>query len=494
MPRIEAQNETGASKHASARRVLFVTSEMTGLLKAGGLGEISAYLPHMLRQQGLDVRILIPGYRQILRKFPDLAVVAELPAAHEVPACQIARLDCKDGLVLYILRCDALFDRDGSPYADPQGADWADNDVRFARLGLAAADIVSGVDALGWTPDLVHVNDWPSALAPAYLAWRGHPAPSILTVHNLAYQGLFDRARCGALGIPDAAFRTDGVEFHGRVSFLKAGLFYASHLTTVSPTYAGEILTPELGCGLDGLLRDRAGRGQLTGILNGIDDSYDPQSDPHLDHHFDSSDFSGKHSNAADIRDTFGLADSAGPLFALVSRLVHQKGVDLVVATAGRIVANGGQVVVTGQGEPALERAMTQLARRHPGQVGVRIGFEEKLARRMYAGSDFLLMPSRLEPCGLSQMYAQRFGSLPIAHRTGGLADTIQDNVTGFLFDRHSASALGRSIDRAMRAFCRGNALARMKNAAMLRPAGWAQAARGYQSVYRAAVQGGAAG
>eukprot|EP01037_Dinobryon_pediforme_P001482 gene1482-1503_t len=474
---------TGASP--TAMKVLFVTSELTGLLKAGGLGEISSYLPHMLRRHGLDARILIPGYRAIRNRYPDLQPVAKLPGLAEIPGCSIAKLQTDDGLLLYVVLCDELYHRDGSPYGDAQGLEFPDNDVRFARLGLAAEQIVAGNADIRWKPDLVHANDWPSAMAPAYMAWRGDTTPSIMTVHNLAYQGLFDRQRCRSLGIPGDAFKTDGVEFHGKMSFLKAGLYYASHLTTVSPTYAKEILTEELGCGLDGLLRTRAEQGQLTGILNGIDDSYDPQSDPHLRHHFGRGDLLGKQFNAADVRETFGIANTSGPLFALVSRLVHQKGVDLVVEAASAILQSGGALVATGQGEPHLEAAMTRLARQHPGSVGVRIGFDETLARRMYAGSDFLLMPSRFEPCGLSQMYAQRFGSLPIAHRTGGLADTIQDNVTGFLFDQPSAVNLRRTIRRAVRAFDGGRVLARMKDAAMRRPSGWADAARGYRDVYR---------
>jgi starch synthase len=319
------------------------------------------------------------------------------------------------------------------------------------------------------------------------MAWRGVDRPSIITVHNMAYQGVFERERMAALGIPEYAFQTAGVEFYGKISFLKAGLFYATHLTTVSPTYAREILTPEFGCGLDGLLRERASSGQLTGILNGIDESYNPLNDPHLEHHFSIDDFSGKVSNAADLRTSFGLEQKPAPLFALVSRLVHQKGVDLVVASTDAIVRQGGQVVATGQGEPELEKAIAALAERHPGSVGVEIGFDETLARRMYAGSDFLLMPSRYEPCGLSQMYAQRFGSLPIARKTGGLADTIQDEVTGFLFDKSSASSLERTIHRALEVFHGEGKLQCMKRAAMRRPAGWRGAALRYKALYKRA-------
>ena len=472
-----------------AEQILFVTPEMAGFLKAGGLGEISAYLPRMLRLNGVDTRILLPGYPAALAAAGNLTVVADLPGAHAIPPCQIAEHRMADGLVVYIILCPELYDREGSPYVDRHAREYADNDLRFARLGLAAAQIAAGARGLDWVPDLVHANDWPASLAPAYMQWTGVRKPSILTVHNLAYQGVFDRGRAADLAIPGDALGVKGVEFYGKVSFLKAGLFYASHVTTVSPTYAREILTPELGCGLDGLLRDRAEHGELTGILNGIDESYDPGSDPHLVHHFDYDDMSGKDGNAVDVRKTFRLTESAGPLFALVSRLVHQKGVDLVVDAARTILEQGGQIVATGEGEPHLEQAMTSLAEQYPGSVGVRIGFEEALARRMYAGSDFLLMPSRFEPCGLSQMYAQRFGCLPIARNTGGLTDTVQDNINGFLFDAPSVSALTNAINRAFQAFRSSGTLASMKIAAMLRPAGWSAAANSYQTVYDGALQ-----
>jgi starch synthase len=472
---------------SSASQILFVTPEIADFVKAGGLGEISAYLPRVLRDEGMDVRILVPGYGAVLQRAGDLKILAELPGLEQIPPCRIGFTHAADGLPVYVVICPELYERPGSPYVDESGVEFPDNDLRFARLGLAASDIAGGLLGLGWQPDLVHANDWPAALAPAYMAWRGVDRPSIMTVHNMAYQGVFEKERMPALGMPEYAFQTKGVEFYGKISFLKAGLFYATHLTTVSPTYAREILTPEFGCGLDGLLRERASSGQLTGILNGIDESYDPLNDPHLEHHFSSDDFSGKASNAADLRTAFGLEQKPAPLFALVSRLVHQKGVDLVVASADAIVQGGGQVVATGQGEPALEKAIADLAERHPGAVGVKIGFDETTARRMYAGSDFLLMPSRYEPCGLSQMYAQRFGSLPIARKTGGLADTIQDDVTGFLFDKSSASSLGKTIQRALEAFHGGKKLQQMKRAAMQRPAGWRGAALRYKALYRRA-------
>lgn len=471
-----------------AARVLFITPELAGFLKAGGLGEVSAYLPRVLREHGVDARILMPGYSGALAGTSNIPEVAELPGIGAIPRCRIAGPWVQDGLAIYFVICPELYERVGTPYADAAGREFADSDLRFARLCLAAAQIASDVPALGWKPDLVHANDWPAGLTPAYMRWAGTSTPSVLTVHNLAYQGLFDRGRVGALGIPAHAFQTEGVEFHGRLSFLKAGIFYATHVTTVSPTYAKEIVTPELGCGLDGLLRLRAERCELTGILNGVDESYDPRRDGHLDHHFGPGDLTGRPGNASQVREIFGLEDSAGPLFALVSRLVYQKGVDLVVEMAESILAAGGQIVVIGQGDPVLEQAVTGLAGAYPNAFGAHIGFNETLARLMYAGSDFLLMPSRFEPCGLSQMYAQRFGSLPVAHRTGGLIDTIQDGVTGFLFDGVSAHTLGNAVRRALRAFRSDGMMRAMQAAAMRRPGGWSSAAADYRGVYARAL------
>lgn len=470
----------GLGRHQS---ILYVTSEIADFIKAGGLGEVSAALPRALRQL-YDVRVLIPGYRQVLASAESVELVGHLPGTCGIPDCDLGRMETKDGLTIYILLCPELYDREGTPYGDANGVDWSDNDVRFARLGLAAADIACGVGDPFWRPDLLHLNDWPSSLAPAYLTWRDRRVPSILTIHNLAYQGLFERERFPHLGIPDNAFQMNGVEFYGKLSFLKAGIFYASHITTVSSTYAEEITTPQFGCGLEGLLKARAEEGRLDGILNGIDDSWDPSTDPYLASPFAPDDWTGKHMNADDVRKTFGLAVSRGPLFAVISRLVHQKGVDLAIAASEEIVAEGGQIVVTGRGEARFEKAMQALAARHPESVGVRIGFNEAEARRMYAGSDFLLMPSRFEPCGLSQMYAQRFGSLPIAHRTGGLADTIEDGVTGFLFREMSLSGFVGAIKRGLDAFRSHGQLSAMRKAAMGRPHGWSQAAQKYQAVY----------
>ncbi|HEV2559261.1 MAG TPA: glycogen synthase GlgA [Microvirga sp.] len=476
---------SGGRRHES---ILYVTSEIADFVKAGGLGEVSSALPRALREL-YDVRVLVPGYRAVLASAGPIEPVGRLPGICGIPACDLGRVETKDGLTIYILLSPELYDREGTPYGDANGVDWADNDIRFARLGLAAADIACGFGDPLWRPDLLHLNDWPSSLAAAYLSWREQHVPSILTIHNLAYQGLFARDRLPQLGIPDRAFQVDGVEFYGKLSFLKAGIFYADHITTVSSTYAEEITTPQFGCGLDGLLKVRAAEGRLVGILNGIDESWDPSTDPNLAKPFAPDDWQGKTANADEVRKTFDLAVSRGPLFAVVSRLVHQKGVDLAIAASEEIVSRGGQIVVTGRGEARFEKAMQAMAARHPGSVGVRIGFNETEARRMYAGSDFLLMPSRFEPCGLSQMYAQRFGSLPIAHRTGGLADTIEDGVNGFLFRDLSLNGFMGAIKRGFEAFGSQKRLTAMRKAAMTRPQGWVFAAGKYQDLYRRAMQ-----
>lgn len=467
------------------RRILYATPEMADFVKTGGLGEVSAALPRALRAH-YDVRVLIPGYPQVRAAFPDMPVVARLEGLAGIPSCDLGLAETADGLRVYVLIAPELYERPGTPYGDAAG-DFADNDVRFARLSLAAADLALGVDA-GWAADLLHLHDWQAALAPAYLAWRGVRLPSVLTVHNLAYQGLFPRDGMHRIGVPDSAFQVDGCEFYGQLSFLKAGLYYASQVTTVSETYAREIQTPEMGCGLDGLLRVRAGQGRLAGILNGIDESWDPRTDPHLVLPFEADDWKGKRANADSVRKDFGMAVSRGPLFAIVSRLVHQKGIDLSLEAAQTIVAEGGQLVVIGQGEGRFEGALRGLAKRHPEQVGVHVGFDEGQARRIFAGSDFLLMPSRFEPCGLAQMYAQRYGSLPIVRQTGGLADTVEDGATGFSFSDPSPSGLTGAVRRALDTFGQKKRLNTMRRRAMATRFGWDRAADNYADLYARAI------
>lgn len=465
------------------KNILFVTSEYTGLIKTGGLGDVSAALPNALLAQH-DVRILIPGYSQVINSGHAIDIVDKLEAYAGLPACKIGRLKIATGPIIYVLICPELYERPGSPYGDLEGNDWEDNPVRFARLSVAAAEIAKGRLKLNWNPDLVHANDWPTALTPAYMAWQAQTTPSVFTIHNLAHQGLCEFECATQLGIPTHALSVDGMEFYGKLSFLKAGINYASHITTVSETYAHEITTPAFGCGLDGLLRMKYGQGLLSGIVNGIDESWEPTSDPHLVQSFGPQQWERKNLNTRYIERIFNLPPNHAPLFAVVSRLAHQKGVDLTLKIADTIVHNGGRLVVMGCGEPELEENMIQLAQRYPRQVGVDIGFDETTARRIFAGSDFLLMPSRFEPCGLSQLYAQRCASLPIARRTGGLADTIHDGLSGFLFHEATADSYRDAIYRALKVFKRPELLNAMRCSAMAAPLFWRQSIRPYNQLY----------
>ncbi|MGD0640885.1 MAG: glycogen synthase GlgA [Roseiarcus sp.] len=481
-PAKEEPRASGQGPGRLSRRVLFVTPEMSDFVKVGGLGVVSAALPRALRRFA-DVRVLIPGYREVVEGRSSIERVAELPGLAEIPGCGLGRLTAEDGLVVYVLLCPQLFERPGTPYADPEGAPWPDADVRFGRLSLAAAQMAAGLGDPSWTPAVLHLNDWPTAMAAGYLEWLGVRTPSVVTIHNLAFQGLFPRERLAALGVPERAFAQNGIEFHGQLSYLKAGIYYASHVTTVSETYAREITRLESGCGLHGLLAGRAREGKLTGILNGIEDDWGlaasgggaAPADPDA----------WKQANAEAVRKSFGLAVSKGPLFAIISRLVHQKGVDLSIEAADEIVAAGGQIVATGSGEKRFEQALLDLHRRHPEAIGASIGFDDDEARRMFAGSDFLLMPSRFEPCGLTQMYAQKSGSLPIAHRTGGLADTIDDDETGFLFDAETADALSSAVRRATTAFASRGRFKAMRRRAMSRDFAWTRPAGRYGALYQ---------
>jgi starch synthase len=468
--------------------VLFVTSELAGLAKSGGLGDVAAGLPAALRAIGVNVRILLPAYRSALAQLPSITWAGRLPGRGAIPGCRIGQASLPNGLIVYLVHAPSLYDRPGTPYSTADGQDWPDNHLRFARLSLAAAEIARGRGRLDWTPDLLHANDWPSGLAPAYLRWDGCDVPSLMTIHNIAYQGIVPAGECPRLAIPDAAFDINGVEFHGALSFLKAGIFYARHVTTVSPGYAAEIVTPAHGAGLHGLLEGRQAQGELTGIVNGIDASWDPARAPYLQPQFSARRIGGKRVNAAQIRTSLCLRPSDGPLFGIVSRLVHQKGLDLVAESAHQIMARGGQIAILGLGNPDIEQMLSQAARQHRDDIAVLVGFNEPMAHRIIGGSDFLLMPSRFEPCGLTQMQAQRYGTLPIAHATGGLADTIEDGVTGFLFSNPGSDGLMQACTRAFEVFEDAPRLAAMRQAAMARTFGWSEPAAAYAALYRRLV------
>jgi len=343
-------------------KILFVTPEMSDFVQVGGLGAVSASLPRALRRH-CDIRVLTPGYRQVLTRSKTGDIVAQLPGAGEIPSCSIARTTTSDGLIVYVVLCDELYDRSGGPYCDALGTEFPDNDLRFARLSLAAAQLATQGHP-GWQPAALHLNDWQCALAAGYLAWSGAAVPTLLTLHNLAHQGLFDAGRLAALAIPESAFTMQGVEYFGKVSFLKAGMNYATQLTTVSATYAEEITRPEFGCGLEGLLLEKSRQGRLSGILNGVDDSWDPRHDQRCPYLYDLNRWKGRYADY--VRGVFGLSLSRAPLFAVVSRLVHQKGVDLTLEASSTIIEMGGQLVVTGRGDTQPKKRLARLPRAIP--------------------------------------------------------------------------------------------------------------------------------
>jgi len=479
-------------------RVLYITAELYPWVKSGGLGDVAAALPPALVAEGFDVRLLLPGFRGFLDAFPGITDVVRLstPFAGERVRIGLARLPGTDSLA-YLVDHPAFYDRAGSPYQSPDGSDWPDNHRRFGLFGWIAAELARGADP-GWRPDILHGHDWHTGLAPGYLAARapadGHVA-TVFTVHNLAYRGLFPGSAFPELALPLEFFSIDGVELFGMVSFIKAALFYSHRLTTVSPTYAREIQTPAFGWGLDGLLRARAD--VLTGILNGVDTRvWDPGHDAILTRPYGAGDAAvGKKAAKADLRRRLGLGAIEGAmLFGAVSRLTPQKGLDLVLAGLPDLVAGGGQFALLGSGDGDLEQAFTAAAERYRGRLGVAIGYDESLAHLIYAGSDVILVPSRFEPCGLTQLYALRYGALPLVRRVGGLADTVVDATassladgvaTGFAFDDESPAALMSAIGRAGTLFREQEIWQRMVRRAMTRDFGWAAAARQYAAVYR---------
>jgi len=482
---------------SAARKVLFVTPELAPWAKAGGLGEVSRDLPRALAAAGADVRVLVPGYPALRAAFPAAREIARLDSPGGVlPPARL--LDAAAEPRLCLLDCEPYYARGGGPYGDADGADWPDNRLRFGLLSRAAALLGGAASPLSWRPDIVHCNDWPAGLAPAWLAHaRGAGAATVMTVHNLAYQGNFPRHTMEELGLPPETFAPEGLEYHGQVSFLKAGLHYATKLSTVSPGYALEIQRPALGFGLEGLLARRAG--DLSGILNGIDtDTWDPARDPHLASRYDATRLEAKRPNKLALQRELGLAeDGEAPLLGMVSRLVEQKGADLVAAIAPDLVRAGAQLAVLGSGARDIERLLLDAARGNPRSIAVRIEFSEPLAHRIEAGADIFLMPSRFEPCGLNQLYSMRYGTPPLVRRTGGLADSVIDagerssrrrGATGFLFEDPTPRALHAAIERALAAYRDAPSWRALQRAGMARDASWARAAQDYLRLYQRAL------
>ncbi|RVV99612.1 glycogen synthase GlgA [Mesobaculum littorinae] len=469
-------------------RVLSVASEIAPLVKTGGLADVTGALPHALEAVDVEMRTLVPGYPQILSACdpgPPLMEEADLFGG---PA-RVRPAKAGD-LRLLVLEAPHLYDRDGTIYLAPDRSDWADNADRFAALSWIAARI-GAEGAEGWQPDILHCHDWQAGLAPLYLRamGAGDRVASVLTVHNIAFNGCSPGERRGDLRIPDWAWHSEGAEFWGQVSSLKAGLVYADRVTTVSPTYALELMTSEFGMGMEGVLRAR--RKAFCGILNGIDtDLWDPARDRDIAGRFKTP--QGKLRNRDALLAEFGLEPGDGPLAVVVSRLTQQKGLDLLLEALPHFLDRGGRLALLGTGDAALEEAWRQAAARYRG-VGVCIGYDEAMSHRMIAGGDAILVPSRFEPCGLTQLYGLRYGAIPVVALTGGLADTVIDAndaaqkagvATGIQFAPVNALALSGALDRLIDLHADAAQWRRVQRNAMRHPVGWESSARQYADLY----------
>jgi starch synthase len=472
-------------------QVLSVASEIFPLVKTGGLADVAGALPIALAGKGVAMRSLVPGYPVVMSSFRKKKAVLQYPLLHggkaSVHAVRLGALD------LLVLDAPHLFDRQGGPYGDAAGRDWPDNWRRFAALCQVGGDIAGGAIA-SYMPDVVHAHDWQAAMTLAYMRYgKAVATPSVMTVHNLAFQGQFGAGIFGELGLPARAMSVDGVEYYGGVGYLKAGLQAGWAITTVSPTYAQEIRTPEFGMGLDGLINMRST--DLYGIVNGIDtDIWNPATDKHLVAAYDADDLGARARNRSAVEERFNLESDESPIVCVVSRLTWQKGMDILANVVDAIVAAGARLVVLGSGDAGLEGALLAAAARHRGRVGTLIGYDEALSHLMQGGCDAILVPSRFEPCGLTQLYGLRYGCVPVVARTGGLADTIIDAneaaisahvATGFEFAPNSGDALLHALQRMVNLHQNPVIWASIQRQGMKTDLSWDGSAEKYAGLYR---------
>ena len=470
-----------------SRRVLSVASECVPLLKTGGLADVVGALPGALAAQGWQMRVLMPAYPGLVARLPDAVEVwsdtALFGGAARVLAGQVA------GVSLLLLEAAHLYERAGGPYSGPQG-DFPDNPERFAALCWVAARIARDGLSDGWRPEILHGHDWQGALAPAYLRFGGATAvKSVLTVHNIAFQGVAPAIRINSLRLPPWEFHAGSLEYYGQISTLKAGLVTADAITTVSPTYAEELMRPEFGMGLQGVIADRAA--VVHGILNGVDTAvWDPAAEAMP---YSAQAMQGKAAARVALLAEFGLGAVPGPLAIVVSRLTDQKGIDLIAPVLPEFIAAGGGLVVLGSGDPGLEGALQAAQARFPGRVGLRIGYDEALSHRMFAGGDAVLVPSRFEPCGLTQIYGLRYGTLPVVATTGGLADTVitanpaalaAGVATGITFHPTDALAFGQALRRLCQLYADQSGWAGLQRRAMAQDVGWGKSSAAYAALY----------
>lgn len=498
VPTAPQTKTTPARAAAAPLRVLAVASEIFPLIKTGGLADVVGGLPFALAHHGIAVRTLVPGYPEVLRALQDTKVVAEYGFFFGGPAKLLSGNAA--GLELYVLESPQMFWRDGNPYLGPDGKEWPDNALRFAALAHMGYLLARGDFAE--PPDVVHAHDWQAALTPAYLHYGGVSRPkSVLTIHNLAFQGHYPRELLYAIGLPGDAYAIDGVEYFGGIGYLKAGIRFADRVTTVSPRYAAEICRPEAGMGLEGLLRQK-GR-DLVGIVNGIDvDTWNPATDPALVTTYDVDHLDARAANKAELERRFGLTPSEGPIIAIVSRLAWQKGIDLVIEALPTILGSGCRLVALGTGEAKLEKAFAEAVVEYPGRVGVFAGYDETLAHLVQGGADAILVPSRFEPCGLTQLYGMRYGNLPIVSAVGGLADTVIDAndtaielgaATGIVFSPVTLDALEEAIRRFAALHADKPLWRAMQKRAMTIDLSWSRRAGVYAEMFRSLVEAGSA-
>ena len=489
---------------SGAMRVLQVAAEVHPLIKTGGLADVVGALPNALHHRGCDVRVLMPGYGEVLARFASEGALQEVGAPlgtlFGASRVRLLRATLPGGSVpLYLIDAPWLYERTGNPYVNEAGLPWADNHLRFGLLGHVAAQLAAGGLDPQWRADVVHAHDWHAALAPVYL--RQHPANTVrtvFTIHNLAFQGRFALRLADELGLHPALLTPAALEFHGDLSFMKGALVHADAITTVSPTYAREILTSETGEGLEGVLRERVA--QLHGILNGVDTAvWDSTRDAALVACYDSKQaLAAKRINRRALRRECGLDDDeTRPLVAVVGRLTGQKGIDLVLEAFEHPTLDALQLLVIGTGEAGFERAFRDLAMRAPGRIAAHIRFDEALSHRIFGGADMIIVPSRFEPCGLTQLYGLRYGTVPVVRRVGGLADTVNDENTGvkgngFVFDAANAAALRATLLRALSIYRdKPKRWFSLMTQGMTQAMSWDTPAAAYQALYKSLHQPG---
>ncbi|WP_160009218.1 glycogen synthase GlgA [Rhizobium sp. 18055] len=471
-------------------KVLSVSSEVFPLIKTGGLADVAGALPIALKPFGIDTKTLMPGYPAVMKAIRDPVVRLQFDDLLGEPATVLEVHH--EGLDILVLDAPAYYDRAGGPYLDPTGKDYVDNWRRFAALSLAGAEIAAGLMP-GWRPDVVHAHDWQAAMTPVYMRYYPTPeVPSVLTIHNIAFQGQFSASIFPGLRLPPHAFSVEAIEYYGNIGFLKGGLKTAHAITTVSPSYAAEILTTEFGMGLEGVIESRIDA--LHGIVNGIDhEVWNPATDQVLQTHYTGATLKNRAANRAAISEFFGLHNDSAPIFCIISRLTWQKGMDLIAGCADEIVAMGGKLAILGSGDPALEGSLLAAAARHPGRIGISIGYNEPMSHLMQAGCDAIIIPSRFEPCGLTQLYGLRYGCVPVVAHTGGLADTVIDAnhaalaakvATGIQFSPVTASGLLHAIRRALHLYADQKVWTQLQKQGMKSDVSWEKSAERYAALY----------